>query len=170
MMPGKAIFLPLLLLLVPILPGGWGQAGADAEFPALVTKIIDGDSLRVRTAGGKELEIRLYGLDSPEYDQPFAAEAKALAKRLALGRSVAVAPVETDRYGRTVALVKVSGRAVNRELVAAGFAWVSPRYCRREVCREWRALEEQARRDRVGLWRQAEPIPPWRWKRGAPRR
>ncbi len=156
----------LLVALVPFFP----DPVASSSFSARVSKVIDGDSLRVRASGAGEMELRLYGLDAPEYDQPYAARAREFLRRRLHGQRVLVEAVETDQYGRTVALVSRDGGLVNEELVAAGLAWVSPRYCRRPFCAQWQRLEERARRQGSGLWRQAEPIAPWRWKRMARRR
>jgi endonuclease YncB( thermonuclease family) len=77
--------------------------------------------------------------------------------------------VTTDRYGRTVAFVRVGDALVNEELIRQGLAWVFTRYCDRPICQEWKALEEEARKARRGLWSMAKPIPPWEFRRGTKR-
>ena len=137
---------------------------AKETFSASVKKIIDGDSLVV-SASGKSLEIRLYGIDSPEYDQPFSREAKKFAKTNILGQKVKIQPLYHDSYGRLVAIV-FSGDAVwNRELVRAGLAWVSPRYCKKAVCSSWKESERVAQKEKEGLWHDSRPDPPWVWKK-----
>lgn len=124
----------------------------------------DGDSLRIKK-GGQVSEVRLYGIDSPEYGQSCWQEAKALAKGLVMGKNVMVEPMDTDQYGRVVALVHYQGRIINRELVRNGMAWVYPRYCQAQpLCREMKALEQAARRQGVGVWREKAPMPPWLWR------
>jgi endonuclease YncB( thermonuclease family) len=49
---------------------------------------------------------------------------------------VDVEPVTTDRYGRTVAFVRVGDLLVNEELIRQGLAWVYTRYCDRTICEE----------------------------------
>jgi endonuclease YncB( thermonuclease family) len=156
---------PVLRYLVcaVLLLGNPVPALAGEPFVARVTKVIDGDSLVVEVKSRK-MEIRLYGVDSPEYDQPFSGLAKAFSRRAVLGRQVTIDPRSTDRYDRVVALVDRDGGMLNADLVSAGFAWVSPRYCRLRLCREWRELEMLARSKRAGLWQEADPVPPWRWK------
>jgi micrococcal nuclease len=112
----------------------------------------------------RKIETRLYGVDSPEYNQPFSGLAKAFSRRAVLGRQVTVDPRCTDRYDRVVAVVDRGGGLLDADLVAAGFAWDSPRYCRLRVCREWQELETRARSKRAGLWQEPAPVPPWRWK------
>lgn len=74
--------------------------------------------------------------------------------------------MDRDNYGRVVAVVSRDGVLVNRELVRAGHAWQYPRYCRsRDLCAEMESLQDAARAERLGLWREPSPLPPWKWKR-----
>ena len=81
---------------------------------------------------------------------------------------VEVDVLDTDRYGREVALVYIEGdgECLNEELVRAGYAWVYERYCHIQDCDHWQTLERRARRTDRGLWVQDDPIPPWEWRRG----
>ncbi len=69
---------------------------------------------------------------------------------------------ERDRYGRTLRTVYVDGTSVNRELVRNGFAWHFKRYSKDK---ELDALEAQARRQRLGLWRDPHPVSPWEFRK-----
>ena len=130
-----------------------------------VVAVPDGDSLTVERAG-RTVKIRLYGIDSPEYRQPGWREARDFTRRLVDDRVVAIEPMDRDAYGRVVALVSQGGVLVNRELVRAGHAWQYPRYCRsRDLCTEMASLQDAARAERLGLWREPSPLPPWKWKR-----
>ncbi len=129
-----------------------------------VVKVIDGDSLRVKRNGGI-IEIRLYGIDSPEWGQAYGNRAKRHLKSRVSHRTVTVEPRDVDRYGRTVALVSSSGRLMNREMVRQGLAWMYPKYCKEQpLCSDLRRVEEDARARRTGLWREKNPISPWHWK------
>jgi endonuclease YncB( thermonuclease family) len=59
-------------------------------------------------------------------------------------------------------------RDVNLEMLKAGLAWHYKQY-EREQAKEDReryaAAEEEARAGRVGLWRDAEPVAPWDWRK-----
>ncbi len=130
-----------------------------------VVKVLDGDSLRVKR--GKEvIEIRLYGIDCPEWGQDYGNKAKRYTKAKAYQRTVTVESRDVDRYGRTVALVSSSGRLINRELVRAGLAWMYPKYCKEQpLCSELKKLQNKAKKRRLGLWRAKYPVSPWQWKR-----
>ena len=143
---------------------GWAaRVSAGDMFSASVKKVIDGDSLLVATDRGN-IEVRLYGVDCPEYDQPYSREAKIFAQNAVLGKKVMIEPVAEDSYGRTVAVVAKGADTLNRELVQAGLAWVYPRYCKKAVCTSWKKDERNARDERTGLWQEAQPNPPWQWK------
>lgn len=130
-----------------------------------VVRVLDGDSILVKR-GGRLYEIRLYGIDTPEYKQPFGREAGRVTRKMINKKIVNVRPMDVDRYHRTVALVTFNGRLVNRELVHKGAAWLYPRYCRKQpLCQELRAEEQQARRRHLGLWAGANPLSPSQWKR-----
>ncbi len=129
-----------------------------------VVKVIDGDSLRVKK-GKKTVELRLYGIDCPEWGQDYGNRSKRFAKTLLNNKTVTVEAMDIDRYDRVVALVTVSGKLVNREMVRAGLAWMYPKYCKKQpLCKELKTLENRARKSRKGLWQDKNPVSPWRWK------
>ncbi len=136
-----------------------------AAWEGVVVKVIDGDSLRVQR-NGKTVELRLYGIDTPEYRQPYSNKAKQFARRFVDRHTVTVREKDIDRYGRIVALVESRAGMLNRELVRAGLAWYYPKYCREQpLCGELESLENDARKAGRGLWRDTEPVAPWEWKR-----
>lgn len=162
-MIGNFLICFVFLLFVFLSQVQAGEQAGDA-FSGSVKKIIDGDSLLI-ASGRKIIEVRLYGVDCPEYNQPFSHEAKALVRRQVAGKRVLVRPQYYDSYGRLVAIVGYDGQTLNGELVGAGLAWVYPRYCRKKICQSWQKSENTARADNRGLWSETQPIPPWKWKR-----
>lgn len=148
------LFLALSLAAVlPVACFGWtGKA----------VSIYDGDTFTV-VRKGKTVTIRLYGLDCPKPGQPYHTEAKEFTASRVLKKNVWVAPVTGDRYGRTVARVYVHGRSLNRALVGAGLAWWYPKHAKRIP--ELQYLEGVARKSKIGIWSQPNPIPPWEWEK-----
>jgi endonuclease YncB( thermonuclease family) len=124
-----------------------------------VIGVIDGDSITV-LHDGKGEQIRLWGIDCPEKHQDFGSRAKNATSVLVFAKVVEVEPVTTDRYGRTVAFVKVGDSLLNEELIRQGLAWVFTRYCDRPLCQGWKALEEEARKAKRGLWSMPKPVAP----------
>ncbi len=78
--------------------------------------------------------------------------------------------VETDkqdRYGRQVGKVLVNGQDVNLVQVERGMAWFYRQYQREQSPNDRRlyeAAEDAARVDKRGLWRDADPMPPWEFR------
>jgi micrococcal nuclease len=133
-------------------------------FEGKVILIADGDTITV-VHDGKPEKIRLYGIDTPESKQAFGTGAKNFTYAMVYRKSVNVEPVATDRYGRTVGIVNVNEKCLNSELISNGYVWVYDRYCKKDVCGEWRQLEVKARQSKTGLWSQADPIAPWEYRR-----
>ncbi len=152
--------LAVLLFLLALL-----QCTTSLAWHGLVVKVLDGDSIRVKR-GNRIIEIRLYGIDAPEYGQRYGDRARYFLRGLLLRKTVNVKPVDVDRYRRVVALVRIHGRLANRELVREGLAWMYPRYClRKKLCSELAKLQEKARKQRRGLWKDEHPLSPWEYKR-----
>jgi micrococcal nuclease len=129
---------------------------------ATVLRVVDGDTIRVRLAGGAIERVRYIGIDTPESVKPdtpgqcFAEAASAFNRRLVAGRQVTlVSDVEPrDRYGRLLAYVyrRPDGLFVNEELVRRGYArplTIPPDV--RHAAR-FRQLADEARRAARGLW------------------
>ncbi len=159
-MIGKLCLFSTILLFTFV-----SQGLAREGFYGSVSKIIDGDSLVIVTGNHKTIEVRLYGVDSPEWDQPFSQEAKALVRQSVYGKKVLVQPEYYDSYKRLVAIVQSGGQILNGELVQAGLAWVYPRYCKKSICASWKGMETSAKKQKIGIWSSTAPVSPWQWKR-----
>ena len=148
---------------------------AHAAWNVELAKVIDGDSLVVRYLGGRpsygyrrgqKVEVRLQGIDAPEYRQAYGRRAaRALADLLVRAGELSLEPLGKDRYGRVLAMLYLAGpdgrKWVNEMMVSRGHAWVYRKY--NQDLRLMRA-EKTARRDRLGLWAQRNPEPPWKYR------
>ena len=115
-------------------------------------RVIDGDSF-----WRGETEIRLSGIDAPEYHQtctgktgqqwPCGREAARALKKLIDGRDVACEIRDTDRYGRLVSVCKAGNVDLNRAMIRDGWAIG---YGRPGLA--YTALETEARNARRGIW------------------
>ncbi|MFN2354801.1 MAG: thermonuclease family protein [Desulfopila sp.] len=162
---GPTVVLRLILCSVLFVPGAVVEVqGAGDGISVQVAKIIDGDSVEVSRRGATST-VRLYGIDTPEWKQPYSNLAKEYLQKEIAGKRVAIVPFYRDSYGRTIAIVKHEGRNLNEVLVEKGLAWVHVYYCKKTICAQWKKLERDARISEKGLWRQANPVPPWVWKR-----
>ena len=111
----------------------------------------DGDSLMV---GDKE--VRLFGIDAPEWDQSCqragqdwgcgSAAADKLAQ-LVTGKNVVCSTVGTDQHGRLLGRCMVGATDVNRAMVASGYAVAFRRYSSDYV-----SAEDSAKANKRGIW------------------
>ena len=128
-----------------------------------VVGISDGDTIKV-LHNREQVKIRLHGIDTPEKAQAFGKKAKKFTAGMVAGKMVEVKKTDTDKYGRTVAIITVNGKNLNESLVASGFAWVYRKYCKQAYCRDWLRLEANARKNKLGLWRDPHAMAPWKWR------
>ena len=123
----------------------------EVEREGVVTRVVDGDTLRARIDGSTE-RVRLIGVDAPERGQCFYAAATELLRSLTHGMAVNIEGDETqrprDRYGRLLAYVRLPDAADAGEvLLERGAAVVfetRPTFARREAYVD--AQSEAARR------------------------
>lgn len=97
--------------------------------------------------------------------QAYGNVAKKFTAKLVAGKTVEVAAYDIDKYGRTVGVVTVGDRNVNRTILEAGLGWQYRKYCKAEFCESWIQLEEKARKAGIGLWKDDSPTPPWEWRK-----
>jgi endonuclease YncB( thermonuclease family) len=129
-----------------------------------VVRVLDGDSVLMRLAGGGLRGIRIAGIDAPEKGQPHADASRRALLALLHQREVRVEVVKTDRFDRWVGRVLVENRDAGLAQLRAGLAWHFTRYdadLSPAVRRRYARAERQARLRAIGLWRDAAPQPPW---------
>lgn len=146
-------------------------AGAKAgthQIDGRIVGITDGDTITLLEADYHQHKIRLDGIDAPESKQPFGNASKRSLSDLAYNRDAVAECHKPDRYGREVCRVIVGGIDVCQEQLRAGMAWVFTRYANelpRVRRKQYTESEKQAKGERRGLWADAQPVPPWEWRR-----
>lgn len=78
-----------------------------------VTRIIDGDTFETNR---RKNPVRLANVDAPEKGQRGAPQARNDLGELIQGQEVYIDTVARDKYGRSVANVKVGRRSVNKAM------------------------------------------------------
>jgi micrococcal nuclease len=116
-MPRRIPVLPRLVALVVL---AWTAPARAEDFTGRVVGVADGDTITV-LQGRTPVKVRLHGIDAPEAGQDFGSRAKQATSELAFGKEVIVRRVDTDRYGRTVALVVLPG--VDPIVVLSAATW-----------------------------------------------
>lgn len=131
-----------LLALAGLLPR---EVPRDVTGPA---RIIDGDSLYVG-----RVEVRLKGIDAPEFDQtcradgetwPCGRAARDALRDMTSRGEIACRIAGHDRYGRALGLCRAGDLDLNEQLVLRGWA---------VAFGDYDLAEARASARRVGLWR-----------------
>lgn len=129
----------------------------------LVERVVDGDTLVL--AGGER--VRLIGVDTPETKhptkpvEPFGPEASAFTKKAVEGQAVTLKfdREKYDRYQRLLAYVYRDDWCLNEELIRNGLSECVTKYPFDSSMKEkFRQAEDQARRERRGIWSQSTPV------------
>ena len=137
-----------------------------------VTRVIDGDSIKVKKIPTKEkvaenmqlaaeiineveLNIRLLGIDAPEYSQnPWGPKARdflagMINKKVFLEHDI----VQFDKYGRTLAYVfNDDNKFLNLEMVKNGYATIFITKTNRKYATEFKEAYSKARAENLNIW------------------
>lgn len=151
-------------LALTALSGCAGDSTTDGEVragltPATVTRVVDGDTIRVQIAG-EEFRLRYIGIDTPETVDPrrpvqcFGQEASERNRQLVEGQVVGLEKdvSETDSFDRLLRYVWVGDQMVNAALVEEGYALASTYPPDVRYAELFASLQARAREDARGLW------------------
>lgn len=169
------LLLTIFLLLLPAI--SFAKAPI-RTIEGTVSKISDGYTVQVTDNLGSKVKVRFYGIDCPETEksnkrtghiskagQPYGESAFEALKGKLQHQRVRLDVMDIDRYGRTVCIVWLGNRNINREMVSEGMAWAYKKYLDRPHASEYILAEEKARRHHLGLWQQSNPQPPWEFRK-----
>jgi endonuclease YncB( thermonuclease family) len=114
---------------------------------AQATRVIDGDTLQLNDS----TKIRLLGINTPESGQPYYEEAKAFLGTLE-NQAIQIEPVQSDKYGRTLAYIFHNKQNINEALLKNGLATLYY-YEKDSYYDTLKKAEEHARTNQIGLWK-----------------
>ena len=132
-----------------------------SNIPGIVVKVYDGDTITLQNNNGT-YKIRLAGIDAPESRQAYGNVSRNYLYNMVRDRFVYAEVQNKDRYGRYVAKIMLDNTDVNAEMLRAGLAWHYKQYNNNY---EYAMLEQEAKKNRRGLWIEKNPIPPWIYRR-----
>jgi endonuclease YncB( thermonuclease family) len=128
-----------------------------------VIGIKDGDTVVLLTNRKEELTVRLSEIDAPERRQAFGTVSRTYLSDLIFGKEVKLVKTGTDRYGRILGFIyTLNGTNVNLEMVRKGMAWQYEKYSNSPTLRR---AQMDAKAQKLGLWRDPYPSPPWEFRR-----
>ncbi|WP_233993510.1 thermonuclease family protein [Salinibacter altiplanensis] len=133
----------------------------EQTFTGRVADVTDGDTFDVERPIGDTVTVQLWGVDAPEFTQPYGDDATRKARKYVGDANVRVEVKEIDTDGRAFACVQRQGVSLARLLVNRGVVWHAD-YT--SGATKLARLERQARNVKRGLWTQESPVPPWTWR------
>jgi endonuclease YncB( thermonuclease family) len=170
MNPWRRRLLPVFISLI--------VSTAQADISGKVVAVTDGDTIKVLDASNVEHKVRLTGIDAPEKAQPYGNASRKHLASLVAGKIVRVESSKNDRYGRVLGKVWVQppdcpgcGKTLdaNHAQILSGMAWWYQYYAGEQPVEDrerYKSAVNEAKRKKLGLWSEANAIPPWAWRRG----
>jgi endonuclease YncB( thermonuclease family) len=99
---------------------------AAAAAPALegkVVRVIDGQTVVLQVAAGKQVRVQLAGIVAPEICQPWGPEARDALKDFVFELQVRVADAAADRSGAVTGELMLDKVDIGSRMVEEGHAW-----------------------------------------------
>lgn len=146
--------LSLVLFILLFSQGVATAVQAQTEETAVVTRVVDGDTIIVNLNGTEE-RLRYIGMDTPETDEPYFDQATEANRLLVDGQTVRLVRdvSNRDRYGRLLRYVYLpDGTFVNAALVRQGWARAAAYPPDTAHADEFAQLEAEAYAARLGIW------------------
>lgn len=127
-----------------------------------VIKVKDGDTIVIIDTTNTQHTIRIADIDCPEKGQPFGTKAKNFTSDEIFGKIVTIESKGIDRFGRTIGFVLYNNKNLSFELLKSGLAWHYKYYSKNK---EMAKIEVVAKKNKIGLWIDPNPINPYNWRR-----
>jgi len=135
------------------------------EYEAIVLKVIDGDTIYIKSDQGRK-KVRLRYIDAPEIKQPYGDMARIFLVNELDDKRITVNSDYKDRYGRDIGDIYVYNKNeaiyINAKLIKSGNAWVYKTYRENTYLMN---LENIAKDNKLGLWKDKSPIKPWEFRK-----
>lgn len=127
-----------------------------------VVRVSDGDTITILDETKVQHKVRLNRIDAPEKAQAFGEVSRKHLATMVAGKFVKVEWAKKDKYGRILGDISIGDVNVNLRMVQGGMAWHFKRF---DNTKEYALAESEARAKKIGLWKDADPIPPWEFRK-----
>lgn len=119
---------------------------------ALVSKVIDGDSIELQN----NIEVRLLGINMPERGQSYYQEAITRLKELVEDKNIVLESdvQDKDQYGRLLRFIFVDDLFINLQLVKEGYGTVYVLQPNTKYETSLRNAENEAKKLKLNMWKQ----------------
>ncbi|PQO31165.1 hypothetical protein C5Y96_12495 [Blastopirellula marina] len=137
-----------------------------AEHPLQILRgkvifVADGDTVGLLDANKIQVRIRLDGIDAPESGQAFGTKSRQALNDAVYGKEVLVVYEKSDQYGRILGNIYLADRWLNYDQLIGGMAWHYRHFNGDAYLAQ---SQKRAEVEKVGLWRDVNPMPPWRYR------
>jgi endonuclease YncB( thermonuclease family) len=131
---------------------------------AKVVGVKDGDTVVVLDSLNNQTTLRLAEVDCPEKTQPFGTKAKQFTSDQIYLKTIKYVVTDTDRYGRSIAMIyyDIDNKYLSAEIIKAGMGWHYKRY---STSKELATFEDNAKKNKIGLWVDSNPVAPWEFRK-----
>jgi endonuclease YncB( thermonuclease family) len=164
-------YIQIPLLTIAFFLFSWvGVMAPCAMGATLIGKVIalsDGDTVTVLDSQKRQYKVRLAGIDTPEKRQAFGNRAKQALASMLFNKQVSVEWYKIDHYDRLIGKIFIDSVDANLEMVRLGLAWHYKAYEDEQSLADrldYSEAEKKARKDRLGLWQDPSPLPPWEFR------
>jgi endonuclease YncB( thermonuclease family) len=101
----------------------------------------------------KTIDVRLWGIDSPEQGQPYAEESFENLKNMILSNIVIIYPMGKDPFGREICIATINKSNINMNLIRNGYA-VYHDIGKKDIEYSWqyKELQIEAQYNKLGIW------------------
>lgn len=143
------------------LVAAWIFAFSLPVLSAEITHFYDGDTVKIKDTN-REFKLRLSDIDAPERNQAYGLKSRRALMQLCKNAEVKVYISGQDQYQRSLGKLYCNKQNASEFMVKNGHAWFNRRYSMDYMLA---LLEDEARKNKRGLWEAEKPTPPWVWRR-----
>ena len=133
-------------------------------FATEITYFYGGDTVKIDDAG-YEYKLRITDIDAPERNQTYGKKSRRALMDFCAETNIYVAISGTDKYGRKLGRLLCNQQDVSINMVRYGHAWFNNRF---SMDCSLALLQDEARKNKLGLWKTQPQTPPWVWRKNHP--
>ena len=139
----------------------WILVSSLPVFAAEIVYFYDGDTVKLKDSA-YEYKLRITDIDAPERNQTYGKKSRRALMDFCAEATIYVAISGTDRYGRKLGKLLCNQQDVSIHMVKYGHAWFNNRF---SMDYSLALLQDEARKNKLGLWQSQQPTPPWVWRK-----
>ena len=147
--------------ILTTLATAWMLACSPIVFAEEITYFYDGDTVKIKD-GSYEYKLRITDIDAPERNQTYGKKSRRALMDFCAEANIYVAISGTDKYGRKLGKLLCNQQDVSKHMVKYGHAWFNNRY---SMDYSLALLQDEARKNKIGLWQSQQQTPPWVWRK-----